>query len=81
MIAEYYEVLARPKFLRFLDLFNRAKALLSEIESKATKYAPKITLNLISDTDDNMILELADECVADFVIIGYINDFTFPKYK
>ena len=81
LIAEYYEVLARPKFSRFLDFFNRAEALLAEIESKATKYAPKITLDLISDADDNMILELADECVADFVITGNTNDFTFPEYK
>jgi hypothetical protein len=28
-----------------------------------------------------MILELADECVADFVITGNTNDFTFPEYK
>ena len=81
MIAEYYEVLARPKFSRFLDFFNRAEALLAEIESKATKYVPKITLDLISDADDNMILELADECVADFVITGNTNDFIFPEYK
>jgi len=81
LVAEYYEVLARPKFSRFLDFFNRAEALLAEIESKATKYTPKITLDLISDADDNMILELADECLADFVITGNSNDFTFPEYK
>ena len=31
--------------------------------------------------DDNKILELADECSADFIITGNTNDFTFPQYK
>ncbi|MBC7588910.1 MAG: PIN domain-containing protein [Chitinophagaceae bacterium] len=37
--------------------------------------------SLISDADDNMILELADECEADFIITGNTTDFTFPIYK
>ena len=81
MIAEYLEVLARPKFAKFQDFFIRAESLLAEIETKAIKYIPTITLELISDDDDNMILELADECEADFVITGNTNDFTFPTYK
>jgi predicted nucleic acid-binding protein len=44
-------------------------------------FKPKIKLQLISDTDDNMILELADECLADFVITGNTTDFIFPTYK
>ena len=81
LVAEYFEVLKRPKFSKFQDFFIRAKALLAEIESKATMYQPKIKLDLISDKDDNMILELADECNADFIITGNNNDFTFPLYK
>ena len=81
LMAEYYEVLARPKFSKFHPFFISAEALLVEIEAKATKYCPTITLELISDDDDNMILELADECLADFVITGNTTDFTFPTYK
>lgn len=81
LLAEYYEVLARPKFSKFHDFFIRAEALLGEIELKATMYIPTISLDLISDVDDNMILELADECLADFVITGNTTDFTFPIYK
>ncbi len=81
LLAEYFEVLARPKFSKFHDFLIRAEALLVEIEAKATKYAPTIKLDLIPDADDNMILELADECLADFVITGNSNDFTFPIYK
>ena len=81
LLTEYYEVLVRPKFSKFQDFFIRAEALLVEIEAKATKYNPIITLDLISDDDDNMVLELADECLADFVITGNTTDFTFPTYK
>ncbi len=38
-------------------------------------------MQLISDPDDNMILELADECLADFIITGNTTDFTFPLYQ
>lgn len=81
LLAEYYEVLARPKFSKFQDFFIRAEALLVEIETKATKYVPTITLDLIADDDDNMILELADKCLADFVITGNTTDFTFSTYR
>lgn len=81
LMAEYYEVLARPKFGKFTDFFVRAESLLADIETKATRFYPTITLDLISDDDDNMILELADECQADFVITGNTNDFTFSSYK
>jgi uncharacterized protein len=81
LMTEYYEVLSRPKFSKFQDFFIRAEILLAEIESKSTRFIPTIKLQLISDLDDNMILELADECSADFVITGNTTDFTFPTYK
>ncbi len=81
LMSEYYEVLTRQKFAKFKDFFIRAEALLADIEAKATKYYPTITLELISDDDDNMILELADQCNADFIITGNTTDFTFPTYK
>jgi putative PIN family toxin of toxin-antitoxin system len=81
LLAEYYEVLARPKFSKFQDFFIRAEVLLVEIEAKAAIFVPKIKLDIIPDKDDNMILELADECLADFVITGNTKDFTFPTYR
>lgn len=81
LMTEYYDVLRREKFARFHDFFIRAEALLAEIETKATLFEPKIKLQLISDADDNMVLELADESNADFVITGNTTDFVFPTYK
>jgi putative PIN family toxin of toxin-antitoxin system len=81
LLAEYYEVLARPKFSKFQDFFIKVESLLANIEAKSIKFIPTIKLDLISDKDDNMILELADECKADFVITGNTTDFTFSSYK
>jgi len=81
LMAEYYEVLRRPKFATYYDFVARAEALLADIEAKATMYKPCISLDLISDKDDNMILELADACSADYIITGNTTDFTFPAYK
>ena len=55
--------------------------MLIEIEVRSEKYKPSITLDLINDKDDNMLLELADESKADFLITGNSNDFIFPSYK
>jgi uncharacterized protein len=81
LLAEYYEVLNRPKFSKFQDFFIKAESLLADIETKSIKFKPTLKLDLISDKDDNMILELAEECKADFIITGNTTDFTFPSYK
>jgi uncharacterized protein len=81
LMTEYYEVLSRPKFSKYQDFLIRAEMLLAEIEIRAVKFIPSVKLQLIADIDDNMILELADECSADFIITGNTNDFTFPTYK
>jgi len=80
-MPEYYEVLARPKFVKFQDFFLRAEIILAETQTKAMKYFPTTKLQLISDADDNMILELADKCNADFIITGNTTDFIFSFYK
>lgn len=81
LMSEYYEVLSRTKFAKFPDFFGKAENLLADIETKATKIVPSVKFDLISDKDDNMILELADECKADFIITGNTNDFTFSEFK
>jgi uncharacterized protein len=81
LLAEYFDVLSRPRFSKFQDFFVRAEILLADIAGKAAKYIPTTKIDLISDKDDNMILELADECKADFIIAGNTTDFTFSEYK
>jgi putative PIN family toxin of toxin-antitoxin system len=81
VIQEYFEVLYRPKFSRYPDFTSKADSILTAIGIKALVYKPDIKLDLISDKDDNIFLELADVSNADFIITGNINDFTFSIYK
>jgi putative PIN family toxin of toxin-antitoxin system len=81
LLDEYVDVLYREKFHKYRDFFLRAESVISLIKREAKMYSPKIKLNIISDKDDNKIIELADESNADFIITGNTNDFTFPKYK
>ena len=81
LMEEYYAVLERPKFAQFQDFTAKARVVLANIEMKALLYKPSIFIDLISDKDDNKLLELADECMADFVITGNTTDFTISQYK
>jgi hypothetical protein len=81
MLKEYYDVLNRKRFSKYQDFVSKAEILLADIETKASKFSPAIKLTIISDKDDNKLLELADECKADFIITGNTNDFTMKKYK
>jgi putative PIN family toxin of toxin-antitoxin system len=81
ILQEYYLVFKRRKFEKYPDFVNKAELLISDIESKSTKFLPSKKLTIISDKDDNKFLELALECKADFLITGNTNDFTIKKYK
>jgi len=81
LLKEYYAVFNRKKFAKYSNFINKAEMLIADIEAKSLKFTPKKKLTIISDKDDNKLLELADECKADFLITGNTNDFTIKKYK
>jgi len=81
LFLEYYEVLNRKKFAKYPDFLVNGKRLLGDIQTRSTKYFPRTTVTIISDVDDNKLLELSVECKADFLITGNTNDFTMTKYK
>ncbi|RPH31423.1 MAG: putative toxin-antitoxin system toxin component, PIN family [Bacteroidales bacterium] len=81
LYAEYFNVLNRKKFSKFPDFISNAQSLLIDIEKRAIKYYPTIRLEVISDLDDNKLLELAETCNANFLITGNSNDFTISEYK
>lgn len=80
LLKEYFEVLSRPKFLRYPDFFQQAERLLADIELKARMVEPSIKLDLLPDKDDNKVLELAFECRANFIITGNTTDFTSDRF-
>ena len=81
LLEEYFDVLNRKKFSKFPDFIVNAQALLASIEDIAKTYKPSVKLNILSDKDDNKLLELAEVSKADFIITGNTNDFTIPNYK
>jgi putative PIN family toxin of toxin-antitoxin system len=81
LFQEYYEVLNRRKFSRYPDFVIKAESLLAFIEEKSTVFVPKKKLHVISDVEDNKLLELAVESRAGFLITGNTNDFTMDHYK
>lgn len=81
LLAEYYEVLKRKKFSRYPDFLSKAESLLAQIETKSITYTPTFKLDVISDKNDNKLLELASESNANFLITGNTNDFTMKKYR
>ncbi len=80
LLQEYHDVLSRPKFSKFPDFLTHAERLLADISTKSRHVDPTIKLDLLSDKDDNKILELALACKADFIVTGNTNDFTFPVF-
>jgi uncharacterized protein len=81
LVSEYHEVLNRSKFSRYPDFLNKAETLLTIIETSALEFHPKVKLNIISDKNDNKLLELVSESKADFLVTGNTNDFTMKKFK
>ena len=81
LMSEYYEVLNRDKFARFPDFKVKADAILVYIAEKAVHYIPQEKIRKIKDESDNMLVELAIESGANFLITGNTSDFTIKKYK
>ncbi len=81
LLEEYYEVLKRKKFSKYPDFIAKAEMLLATIETHGILYKPKIKIKFLRDKDDNKLLELTEECNADYLITGNTNDFTITKYK
>lgn len=81
LLAEYFEVLNRPKFNRSPDFQARAHTLLANLEDQALHFAPTHRLSIIADAPDNRLLELAEASQANYLITGNTNDFTMSKFQ
>ena len=81
VFEEYYDVLNREKFSKYLDFSAKTQTLLVDIQKRAIKYFPAVKLQIINDVGDNKFLELAETSNANFIITGNTNDFTMREYK
>jgi len=80
LLEEYLEVINRPKFSKYPDFLIKAELVIFQIEGIATKFFPKDRIEIIADSPDNRLLELAFEAKADFIITGNTNDFTMAEF-
>ena len=73
VLAEYREVLGRPKFSRQSE---RIKAVLEGIVEISEMITPESSLTISPDEQDNRLLECALACKADMLVTG--NQKHFP---
>lgn len=81
LFEEYKNVLNRDKFKKYSLFKENSDYLLNYIFNNSKIYHPKTKVNIIKDKADNVLLELAEESMADVIITGNFNDFNFTKYK
>jgi len=81
LFEEYEDVLHRRKFTKYPNFYKSADFLLKYIGENSAFFSPTIHISMLEDEDDNMLLELADESKAHFLITGNVNDFVIPRYK
>jgi uncharacterized protein len=72
ILAEYRDVLARPKFSHVQ--LSRVQALLAAVE-QAALFVPTTTRDISDDEPDNRFLECAEVAEADYLITGNTADF------
>lgn len=72
ILAEYREVLARPKLAAAGE---RAANLLAGLQRAALVVEPAVTLRVSVDDDDNRFLECAEAAAADYLITGNLRHY------
>lgn len=81
LLEEYYAVLRREKFSRYQDFYKNAEQLMVNLQQSCIYFKPSNKLEVISDKDDNKLMELAEVSSADFLVTGDVNDFTMSQFK
>lgn len=77
VLAEYEDVLSRPKFE---SVRPRAAAVLAEFAAKALRVPGGDPLSIAADEDDNRFLECAASASASYLITGNLRHFP-PKHN
>ena len=81
IFAEYIEVLARDKFVKFLNFKSKADVVLNKLRETAIYYTSNRRIEILSDLSDNKFLEVAAASSADYLITGNNLDFTITEFE
>jgi putative PIN family toxin of toxin-antitoxin system len=72
VLAEYEEVLARPKFA---GVRETSRGILDILQTRARRTTALTTATLALDEDDNRFIECADAAQAEFLITGNLRHY------
>ena len=83
LIAEYEEVLNRPKIFKYTGLSPvETSQYVQEVKDRAYMTSGTLEFNILkNDPDDNMVLACAEEGMATHLVTGNKKDFPFVQYK
>ena len=83
LIAEYEEVLNRPKIMKYTGLTSlETSQYVQEVRDRAYMTSGTLQLNILTnDPDDNMVLACAEEGMATHLVTGNIKHFPLAGYK
>lgn len=81
IFAEYFEVLNRDKFAKFVNFKTKAEVVLSNLREIAVFYKTDRKVEVLTDTSDNKFLELAAVSSADYLTTGNTLDFTLTEFE
>lgn len=81
VLAEYENVLQRPKFSRYPNFALYASSTLKSLHGIAELVEPQTTIRVCSDPDDDKFLELALDAQAQYLITGNKRHFPNGSYK
>jgi putative PIN family toxin of toxin-antitoxin system len=81
VFEEYSEVLQRERFKKYPGFANASIILLDSIKKHSLWFEPKLSIDILSDKDDNKFIELAVEAEAAYIVTGNSNDFTIKTYQ
>jgi putative PIN family toxin of toxin-antitoxin system len=81
IFEEYVAVINRDKFSHFTDFISKASIVLNRIDEIAVKYNPNEKVDVLTDKDDNIFLELALCSNANYLVTGNIKDFKIPVFN
>jgi uncharacterized protein len=76
ILAEYSEVLARPRF-KFDPV--RVREVLTKLEVDGLSFAPSNTMHNLPDPDDEPFLDIARAASADYLVTGNMADYPPDK--
>jgi putative PIN family toxin of toxin-antitoxin system len=80
ILAEYVNVLQRPKFAQYSDFAAFASSTLRTLQSIARFAEPRITIRTCPDPNDDKFLELAVVTRARYLITGNKRHFPFRSF-